>query len=294
MSQIFTNKEVIKFYIARISIKTVLLLIVLFSAGTIYSQSLKGKVLSNSTQKGIGFVNVVIVGKNIGTVSDEYGNFTIALVNIFNSDSLRFSMIGYESKTFSILQFKQDSSKKVFMDLKVYKLLEVNVIHKKGRKPKEIIIGTPVVSNDLKSGFENNNLGSELGIKVNVKQGVLLKDLNLNVATCTFDSVTYRLNIYQSENEIEYKNILTEPIYISFSKDKIKNVITYDLRKYSIIVKGNILIALELYKDLGEGSLLFHTEFFTGFTFHRKTIDGNWIKSPGLIGMYLNGHIINY
>ena len=283
-----------KFYITRLSIKAVLLIFVLFSSIPVYSQSLKGKVLSKSTNAGIGFVNVVIVGKNIGTVSDEDGNFTIEHVNLFDSDSLRFSIIGYESKNLSVLQFKEDSVKKVFLDLKIYKLLEVNVVHKKGRKPKEIIIGTPVVSNDLKSGFENNDLGSELGIKVHVKQPVLLKDLNLNVATCTFDSVTYRLNIYQSVNQIEYKNILTEPIYISFSKDKIMNVITYDLRRYSIIVEGNILIALELYKDLGEGSLLFHTEFFTGFTFHRKTIEGNWTKSPGVIGMYLDGQIIEY
>jgi len=283
-----------KFYITRLSIKAVLLIFVLFSSIPVYSQSLKGKVLSTSTNAGIGFVNVVIVGKNIGTVSDEDGNFTIEHVNLFDSDSLRFSIIGYESKNLSVLQFKEDSVKKVFLDLKIYKLLEVNVVHKKGRKPKEIIIGTPVVSNDLKSGFENNDLGSELGIKVHVKQPVLLKDLNLNVATCTFDSVTYRLNIYQSVNQIEYKNILTEPIYISFSKDKIMNVISYDLRKYSIIVEGNILIALELYKDLGEGSLLFHTEFFTGFTFHRKTIEGNWTKSPGVIGMYLDGQIIEY
>ena len=283
-----------KFYITRLSIKAVLLIFVLFSSIPVYSQSLKGKVLSKSTNAGIGFVNVVIVGKNIGTVSDEDGNFTIEHVNLFDSDSLRFSIIGYESKNLSVLQFKEDSVKKVFLDLKIYKLLEVNVVHKKGRKPKEIIIGTPVVSNDLKSGFENNDLGSELGIKVHVKQPVLLKDLNLNVATCTFDSVTYRLNIYQSVNQIEYKNILTEPIYISFSKDKIMNVISYDLRKYSIIVEGNILIALELYKDLGEGILLFHTEFFTGFTFHRKTIEGNWTKSPGVIGMYLDGQIIEY
>jgi hypothetical protein len=106
--------------------------------------------------------------------------------------------------------------------------------------------------------------------------------------------VTYRLNIYKSVNQTDYKNILTEPIYISFSKDKINNVITYDLSKYSIVVEGDILIALELYKDLGEGRLLFHTEFFTGSTFHRKTIDGNWSESPGVIGMYLDGHVIKY
>jgi hypothetical protein len=64
---------------------------------------------------------------------------------------------------------------------------------------------------------------------------VKLKDINLNVAICTYDSVTYRLNIYQSEDQTEYKNILTSPVYISFSKDEIKKVITFDLSHYSTL-----------------------------------------------------------
>jgi hypothetical protein len=160
------------------------------------------------------------------------------------------------------------------------------------RRPKEIRLGTPVFTNDLRSGFAYNDLGSELGIKVYAKGLVKLKDLNLNVAICTFDSVKYRLNIYQIINQTEYKNILTKPIYISFSKDKINKVITFDLKEYSIIIEGNVLIALELYRDLGEGRLLFHTEFFTGITYHKKTSEGKWTEAPGVIGMYLHGQVI--
>ena len=159
-------------------------------------------------------------------------------------------------------------------------------------KPKEIRLGTPVTTNDLRSGFAYNDLGSELGIKVHVKGQVKLKDINFNVAICTFDSVTYRLNIYQSLNQTEYKNILSKLIYISFSKDKINNAITFDLSKYSIIIEGDVLITLELYKDLGEGKLLFHTEYFTGTTYHKKTSEGKWTEAPGVIGMYLHGQLI--
>jgi hypothetical protein len=281
-----------KLYRPRLNIKTELLLFVLFISGPIFSQPQKGKVIASATNTGIGFVNIVIVGKNTGTVSDESGNFTISLDNADDNDSLRFSIIGYESKSLPVRQFKEDSLKNVYLDYKLYKLLEVKVVRHKGRKPREITIGTPVLSNDLKSGFETNNLGSELGIKAHVNGAVLLKDINLNVATCTYDSVTYRLNIYQQISKTEYKNILTEPIYISFLKDKINEAITYDLRKYQIIVEGDILIALELYKDLGEGSLLFHTEFFTGTTYHRKTIEGIWMEAAGVIGMYLHGQKI--
>jgi len=48
----------------------------------------------------------------------------------------------------------------------------------------------------------------------------------------------------------------------------------------------------KLYKDLGEGRLLFHTEFFAGTTYHRKTSQGTWTEAPGVIGMYLHGLLI--
>jgi hypothetical protein len=198
-------------------------------------------------------------------------------------------MIGYESKSMLVSQFKKDSIKTVYLKPVLYSLHEVIVIY---HRPREVKLGTEVVSNELRSGFGYNDLGSEMGIKIHIRGQVKLKDINLNVAVCTYDSVTYRLNIYQSNNKIDYKNILTVPIYISFSKDKINNVITFDLWKYSIIVEGDVLIALELYKDLGEGSLLFHTEYFTGLTYHRKAIEGSWTEAPGVIGMYLHGQLI--
>jgi len=267
-----------------LNIKTGLLFIVLLIPELIFSQSWQGQVLSSETNFGIGFVNVGIIGRNIGTVSDESGNFTINLDNIYDNDSIRFSMIGYESKSFLVGNFKENSIRNIYLSPRSYFLTEVKVFYHKAR---EIRLGTPVISNTLRSGFSSNDLGSELGINVNVKKQVILKNINLNVATCTFDSITYRLNIYQLVNTTEFKNILTEPIYISFSKDKINKVITFDLRKYSIIIEGNVLITLELYKDLGEGSLLFHTQFFTGSTYHRKTSEGKWTVASGVIGMYL-------
>ncbi len=277
-------------YLSRPNIKTGLLFFVLFIPGIIFGQLREGKVLSDKTNLGIGYVNVGIIGRNIGTVSDDSGNFKINLDNIYNKDSIRFSMIGYKSKTFLISQFKENSIKDVYLTPISYYLQEVKVIY---HRPRIIRIGTPVTSNDLRSGFAYNDLGSELGIRANIKKQVRLKDLNLNVAICTYDSVTYRLNIYQSVNQTEFKNILTQPIYISFSKDKINKVITFDLWKYEIIVEGDVLITVELYKDLGEGRLLFQTTFFTGFTYHKKTSEGNWTQSPGIVGMYLKGVVIN-
>jgi CarboxypepD_reg-like domain len=273
-------------YIPGLRIKTGILLFALLCPGLVFCQTRSGQVLSSETKSGIAYVNVGIIGKNIGTVTNEYGNFTITLDKINNTDSLRFSMIGYESKSFLVSQFKEDSIKDVYLVPRSYYLTEVKVF---SHRTHEIRLGTPVLSDALKSGFESNDLGSEMGIKVNARKQVVLKEININVATCTFDSVVYRINIYQVVNKTEYKNILIEPIYISFSKDKIDKVITLNLRKYSIQIEGEVLISLELFKDLGEGRLLFHTQYFTGITYHRKTSQGKWTEAPGAIGMYLYG-----
>jgi hypothetical protein len=262
---------------------------ILIFPGLVFSQVHKGRVLSTENNSGIGFVNVGIIGRNVGTVTDNSGNFTIPLENIYNNDSLRFSMIGYESKTFLVSRFRKDTIRNVYMKPVSYTLQEVKVVY---RKPKKTTLGDPVTSDELRSGFGYNDLGSELGIKVHTRGTVKLEDIHLNVAICTFDTVTYRLNIYQIVNKSEYRNILTNPVYMSFSKDKIDKPVTLDISKYNITIEGDVLITLELFKDLGQGQLLFRTAFFTGITYHKKTSEGKWTESPGVIGMYLHGLII--
>ena len=277
-------------FLRRSFIKKGILFIVLFLPEVVFCQLFEGRVIVHENNNtGVSFVNVGIIGKNVGTVTDQSGNFSIELDNIYDKDSIRFSMIGYESRSFLVRAFKDNAIKTIYLGPKSYSLTEVKIVYHKAR---EVRLGTPVISDALKSGFAENNLGSELGVKINTRETVKLEDINLNVAICTYDSVTYRLNIYKTVDNIEYKNILTQPIYISFSKDKIDKPITLALGKYSIIVEGDILVTLELYKDLGQGKLLFYTQYFTSFTYHKKTSEGKWTKAPGEIGMYLHGQVI--
>jgi hypothetical protein len=271
------------------NLKKGLIVFALFYPGIVFCQSYKGVVLANETRTAIGFVNVGIIGKNVGTVTDQSGNFSLDIDSRYDNDSLRFSLIGYEPKSYLLKDFRENSVKEILLKPKTYNLSEVTVTY---HRSKGIRLGVPVESNQLKSGFSDNELGSEMGVMIETNGHVRLEDINLNVATCTYDSVTYRLNIYQCLDNDEYKNILQKPIYISFSKNDINEAIVLDLKKYSIIIEGTVLITLELYKDLGEGRLLFHTQFFTGTTYHRKTSEGKWTESPGLIGMYLHGQLI--
>jgi hypothetical protein len=259
----------------------------LMTAG--YSSGQSGeafRVLSGGTNQGIGYVNAGVPAKNIGTVTDEHGYFTLSFGDISDDDSLRFSMIGYESKTLSVKQIRDNPGGIVYLDPRTYNLPELKIVYHRG---KDVRLGVPVFSNALRSGFSDNNLGYELGIKINAKKKTKLKNISFNIGICTYDSVTYRLNIYRPDGSNRWENILTKPVYLSFTEDEACKAITFDLREHSIIIEGETIITLEHYKDLGEGKLLFLTQFFTGTTWHRNTRESVWTQSPGQVGIYLNG-----
>lgn len=267
--------------------RTGFLFFILFIPAAGFGQCHKGKVMSSESENGIGYVSIGIVGKNVGTVSDKDGNFSITINDGYDNDTLRFSMIGFEPRCLTVKEFKQDPVKNIYLKPRLTMLDEVKISY---CKPKKIRLGEPVPEDYLKSGFDCNELGSEMGIIVETRKKVRLENLNLSVAACTYDSVIYRLNIYRCEGKDLYTNILNKPVYISFRRDAIGNVMTFDLSDYSIIVEGDILITLELFRDLGEGKLLFNTQFFAGSTLHRKTSEGTWTNSPGAIGMYLDSY----
>lgn len=66
------------------------------------AQTIHGKILDSGSQSPIGYVNIGIIGKDVGTVSNEQGNFTITLDSQYNRDTLKFSMIGFQSLKYEV------------------------------------------------------------------------------------------------------------------------------------------------------------------------------------------------
>ena len=69
------------------------------------SQFITAKVLDAETRQPLPFVNIGVLNKNLGTVSDEYGDFLLELNPEFLLDTLRFSMIGFGRKVFVVQDY---------------------------------------------------------------------------------------------------------------------------------------------------------------------------------------------
>lgn len=253
-----------------------LLIALIFLNVSTFGQKYSGFVFNSKDKKPIEYVNIGVIGKNIGTTSDENGNYNLTIDSKFDNDTLKFSCIGYELFSIKVSDYKSLLNKNIALNERYYKLDEV-VVSPKIYKQKTFGYTTRFKS--MQAGFDKNDLGYECGILLKIKKSALLETLNLNVVSCSFDTIFYRVNLYKVVNETTYENILTSPIYIKIPKDKIKDKITIDLLPYNLKVNGDCLITLEYIKELGNGYLWFCARF-PGKTYIRKTSQGNWETVP--------------
>jgi len=253
-----------------------ILIFLLFCVTNSYSEIYKGKITDRTTSLPIEYVNIGIVGKNVGTVSDVNGNFSLTIDKQYNNDTLLISCLGYFPKSIKIEDFINSKINEIKLDEKVTELPKVIVLPKKYKNKR---LGISTQSKSIQAGFKDNQLGYECGVMMKIKKSAIFECVNINIASCTYDSIFYRLNIYKILNNGSYENILQKPIYILKSKLEIINEIKIDLTQLHILVNGNTLVTLEHIKDLGSGQLNFCAGF-SGKTYYRKTSQGKWDTAP--------------
>ncbi len=100
------------------------LVISLTSTAHIYAQEIiSGRVLDSSTKEPIEYVNIIIDGTHIGTITDENGNFVLKVSN-HNNGYLNISFIGYETKKIRI----SDSNDRIMLNPDAAVLDEIVVV----------------------------------------------------------------------------------------------------------------------------------------------------------------------
>lgn len=249
--------------------------IIIFGCRTTFGQYVSGTVFDSANKRPIEFVNIGIVGKNIGTVSGSKGRFRFAVDSEKDCDTILFSMIGYDQQLLKVSDLKTQRNNRIFLKKKDYEISEVTV---GPRTFERKILGITSKNRQTVAGFKNNLLGYECGILFKAKKFAILKRVNIDISNCSFDSIFYRLNVYHELGEMDFENVLKEPIYIKMPKELVQDEISIDLESKHIIVNGNFLITLEHIKELGGGQLYFCTG--TGSTYFRKTSQGHWETEP--------------
>lgn len=223
----------------------------IFSIFTIQGQQISGQVLNATSGEPISTVAITVVGKQIGCITDENGKFELSIGNASDEEIMRFSIISHQEENFTIGDLKGRSSP-IIVRL-TERIIELNEVVKKGKKriPKQLGLKRkycyPVplykkVSTSV--NFPQKNLINEIGVRFTNSGLVRIDSIQLNLASCEFDEISLRINVYELKNET-FRNILVDPIDLEFSKEAALSFPTIDLSKNDIVLNSDFLITIE-------------------------------------------------
>lgn len=248
-----------------------------------YAQLLTGTVKDDKTKQTIPFVNVGIVSKGIGTVTDTTGTFKINLINN-DADSLRVSMTGYYPQSFLIADLKKKAGT---LHIQLFpRQIQLGEVKVTNHKYKEVILGNTTQSQSTTAGFTSNKLGNEIGAIIKIKRSpTYLKRFNASIAVSTTDSVKLRLNIYSVKDGLPYQNMLQQNIFVTVRKDQ-KNI-SVDLEPYFIMVEDKFFVSLEWIQNSRGRGLMFSASLLSSAIISRETSQANWEK-VGIAGVGFN------
>lgn len=267
--------------------KIILIALNLLIINSAFTQTWKGIVIDVNSRKQLEFVNIGVLHKNKGTVTNEIGKFSFDLTNLSDYDTIRISYIGYEHTDILVGQCKNYLLELNDASIELTPIsFSIDEVVITANKTKKIITGNNIKSSIVVSGFRNNELGSEVGtvLKYRKKKKGYIISLNFNIASNNYDSLFFRVNLYKMKNGLPSKNILQKPIYVNSTIQK--GTLTVNLSKENISIKEDSFVSIELVKNLGKNGLYFKTAFLKSPSFAKQTSQSDWNKTSVDLGFW--------
>lgn len=206
----------------------------LFFAANVAAQT-KGVVKDSLTGNAIAYVSIWVENENIGTTSEENGEYLIGTND--KNKNLIFSALGYQKKT-----VKVSESQIVLLSPSTFELDEVTINNKKEKKQLEI----GKTKNTIAEAFDN---GPRMDAKFFpyypeykktrwIQKAVILTDSRI-------DDATIKLHLYDvDENGFPGNELLSKDYIVTIKKGVTKNEI--DLSDFNLeMPKTGIFVVFE-------------------------------------------------
>lgn len=238
---------------------------------------MQGKVVDVETNKPIEFVNVGVLNKNKGTVSNERGAFNLNFPSSFSKDSLTISHVNYVSVTIPI---ENHTNKNIFLQPQKNVLAEVQ-ISKKKKITRKLGVRTYNPLLWLGALSENNDI-IEIAQRINIpKKEVQVKFINIYLRQgFETDSSYIRINFYKNRNEKPHEKLIFEN---TVQKKKITpGWLQIDLSDQNIYINEDFFVGVEFLPNFEKPLDVYVGAILTkGKGYSRSSSQGNWRKLQG-------------
>lgn len=141
-----------------------ILLLIVFNQNPEYV-TINGKIVQQDTNEPVSYVNIGVVRTHFGTVSDENGHFQITIPERLSADSLRFSIIGFYSRTFLISDLMDQEDLVIELTEQSYTMESIAVDASRLREKR---VGHRATSKRIVTGWGGRLDGGERGIRIKV------------------------------------------------------------------------------------------------------------------------------
>ena len=259
--------------------------VAIFQFHMICAQSITGNVIDKNSGKPIPYVNIGIVEKNFGTISDDVGQYKLTFSKHQLKDYILFQHVSYEPKAILVEDLIKGTD--VYLKERVNALNEV-IISSKVVKRKKIGIRThnPLLWGGLGIGDEDIY---EIAQEIKTNRTLRLVDFNIFLRIYQ-DSLPfkYRIKLYKSADGVPGDLMIDDNIIID---GVVPGWNTVDLEPYNIIVEGNFFVSIEFLPNphaemhnIYAGSVM-----IGGNRYARSSSLGKWDKAPGGYKLYVTG-----
>lgn len=205
-------------------------------------QTVKVKILDGNNGEAIPYATLQIEGKNVRTIASREGEFTLTVDGYNRSDQIKFSSLGYETKTTDIQQLISASLNVVKLKPVSFEMDTVSIVIGKQRFEK---LGY-IKAGSRRTGwgdFESSK-GRIRGVLIeNPKESTKIKSFNFRVNDNDWDSVAFRVNFLTVKDQKPGNSILNEDIIIC--TDKKSKWVRLDLDKYNLSMDKELIAVLE-------------------------------------------------
>lgn len=244
-------------------------------------------VVSESTGKPIAYASVGVVNRNLGTVTDTLGFFSLKIPDEYLADTLRISSIGYVAKSFAVSVLASVPDTIALADGAI-NLGEVVV---KPQKIKHKTAGRKgsggFVYIDVK-GYDA--AGKGIAIPVKVKKQAWLKEIGFIVVdnSETLSAMKFRVNVYRKVGD-SYLPETIKPVYFDYRKsDLVDGKFSFTFADEIMLDKGDYYIELEFLENFTEEYFFMRTKPMTGKTRYRYASQSEWETIPFGVPIYID------
>ncbi|MBL7922602.1 MAG: carboxypeptidase-like regulatory domain-containing protein [Bacteroidia bacterium] len=272
------------------SVITFTLLLFIASTGLLPAQFISGILVDEQSKAPLPYVNIGVLHREVGTVSDEQGRFRLRMDSVESGDSIRVSMLGYVPRAMTVSAFQRElelTGGNFSLAQGSISLKEATI---RSRELVERKLGNFTDSEGVTAGFSSNDLGCELVIKIKAKRSPsYLETFRFHIARNIFDTLLFRVNVYDIVDGRPGQIINTKNIFCTSTAKS--GWVSVDLRDFNIVAEGDFAIGLELIRDFRKGEVTKGLYFSAGFLnkncYYRSASQQDWKKVP-VVGLGFN------